>query len=105
LELKNISADFLQALNLIGPFGIGNEKPVFRIQNYVDAKLVRFGKNNEHVKLIFSGQTGYEKREAVKFFTPHENEFELLEKLKRGELLFEIEPGWNSNIPRLKIVD
>lgn len=101
LELKNISSDFLQALNLIGPFGVGNEKPVFRIQNYSDAKLVRFGKNEEHVKIVFSEP----KREAVKFFTPHEDEFELLEKLKKGELLFEIEPGWNTNIPRLKIVE
>lgn len=101
LNLKNICHDFLQALNLIGPFGVGNEKPVFRIKNYDDAKLVRFGKSGEHIKIIFSEP----KREAVKFFTPHEDEFELLEKLKKGELLFEIEPGWNTNIPRLKIVD
>jgi single-stranded-DNA-specific exonuclease len=114
LNLKNISHDFLQALNLIGPFGVGNEKPVFRIQNYDDAKLVRFGKSGEHIKIIFTGTSPLSngegsgvgvKREAVKFFTPHEDEFELLEKLKNGELLFEIEPGWNTNIPRLKIVD
>lgn len=101
LDLKNISSDFLQALNLIGPFGVGNEKPVFRIRNYSDTKLVRFGKNGEHVKIVFSEP----KREAVKFFTPHEDELGLLEKLKNGELFFEIEPGWNTNIPRLKIVD
>lgn len=105
LELKNISFDFLQALSLISPFGVGNDKPVFKIKNYNNANLVRFGKNNEHVKIIFNGLTGAEKREAVKFFTPHEEENSLLEKLKNDELFFEIEPGWNSKTPRLKIVD
>jgi single-stranded-DNA-specific exonuclease len=105
LELKNISFDFLQALSLIGPFGVGNDKPVFKIKNYSSTNLVRFGKSNEHVKIIFNGLTGAEKREAVKFFTPHEGENSLLEKLKNNELLFEIEPGWNSKTPRLKIVD
>jgi hypothetical protein len=44
------------------------------------------------------------KIEAIKFFVEKEEEEKILELHKNDLLFFEIEPGWNSPTPRLKIV-
>lgn len=103
LSVNNLTNDFYQALFLIGPFGIGNPKPVFKIVNFDTYEVSRFGKSKEHLKILFIA--GGIKREAIKFFVDEKLEFEILDKQRNGELLFEVEPGWNSNIPRLKILN
>ena len=109
LPLNNLTNDFYQALSLIGPFGMGNPKPVFKIINFDNYEIFKFGKNKEHLKITFVGTAGKNNskifREAIKFFVDEKQEFKILEKQKLGNLFFEVEPGWNTNTPRLKILD
>ena len=107
INLEKITADFFEGLKLIGPFGVGNPKPVFKIENILETKVDRFGKSKEHLKLKLVGKNLFDKRfetEAIKFFVEKSEEEEILENYKNGNLFFEIEPGWNSHTPRLKII-
>lgn len=111
ISLHEISNDLLNALNLIGPFGVGNPKPIFKIENVLETRSDRFGKSKEHLKLKLTGvnfsKNSYSKKieiEAIKFFVEKEEEEKILELHKNRELFFEIEPGWMSGNPRLRII-
>lgn len=107
INIENIDSEILDGLNLIGPFGVGNPKPIFQIQNIVETKIERFGKSKEHIKIILIGpklKTSTPSIEAIKFFTDKSDEEKLVELLSDGKLLFEIEAGWMSKKPRLKII-
>lgn len=103
IELSKITNEILSALNLIGPFGVGNPKPVFSVTQISETKIERFGKAKEHLKLRLKNDSI--EIEAIKFFVEKNVEEIILEQHKNGKLFFEIEPGWMSKTPRLKIVD
>ena len=66
INLRNINSDFYNGLTLIGPFGIGNPKPIFEIVDIANKKFERFGKKKEHLKVVLND--GKVSREAVRFF-------------------------------------
>lgn len=102
--LEEVDYKILNTLSLLAPFGVGNAIPSFRIENLKDIKSERFGKNKEHLKLILkAGEEKITIREAIKFFCDEKLENEIL-NINWGELKFQIEAGFRSNIPRLKIV-
>lgn len=108
INLENINADILAGLNLIGPFGVGNPRPVFQIKKVLESKIERFGKSGEHLKIRLIGKDLTDRkveREAIKFFVEKNEEENILEKFSNGDIFYEIEPGWMSNIPRLKIIN
>jgi single-stranded-DNA-specific exonuclease len=108
INLEKINSDFFEGLKLIGPFGVGNPKPIFKIENILYTKVERFGKSREHLKLKLSGKNLKDQIieiEAIKFFVEKELEENILEKYNSGNLFFEIEAGWMSRNPRLKIID
>ncbi len=107
INLENITPDFFEGLKLIGPFGVGNPKPIFQIENILSTKIERFGKSKEHLKLKLIGKNLQDRNfetEAIKFFVEKSEEENILEIYKNGNLFFEIEAGWNSHNPRLKII-
>ena len=56
----------MDELNLLSPFGTGNTKPLFSFQNSVPRKVEQFGKEQEHLKLVFETKNGT--LEAIAFF-------------------------------------
>jgi single-stranded-DNA-specific exonuclease len=100
IDLEDVSSEMLAGLSLIGPFGVGNPRPLFKIRDLISKEFVRFGKANEHVKVILQSRNA--KREAIKFFCDKEKEKALQENFH--EASFEIEPGWRSGPARLKII-
>jgi single-stranded-DNA-specific exonuclease len=89
INLENITNDFLSGLNLIGPFGVGNSKPIFKIKNIVSSEVVRFGKTKEHLKINFVGKNLKDQRikiEAIKFFVEKKDEEVFLENLRNDNL-------------------
>lgn len=107
IELHNISNEILLALNLIGPFGVGNPKPIFTVSKILETKVERFGKSREHLKMKLIGRNFNDRIievEAIKFFVEKNEEEKIIELHNKGELFFEIEAGWMSKNPRLKIV-
>lgn len=107
INLEKINYDLLNGLNLIGPFGVGNPRPVFQVQNILQNKFERFGKSKEHLKIKMIGKNLQDKifeLEAIKFFVEKSEEEKILEDFKNGNLFYEIEAGWMTKNPRLKII-
>lgn len=99
IDLEDVVSEFLVGLSLLGPFGVGNEKPIFKIKNIDKFEMQRFGKKGEHLKIILMSRTT--KREAVKFFVDAQEEQKLADAVR--ELTFTLEPGYRSGPPRLKV--
>lgn len=102
LHINDLTSDFLVGLNLIGPFGIGNPKPIFKIDGILETKVEKFGKSKEHLKMKFKGNNS--KIEAIKFFVENEETENILSLHNNGQLFYEVEAGWMTNNPRLKII-
>lgn len=99
IDLEDVTSEFMAGLSLLGPFGVGNKKPVFKIKNIDKFEMQRFGKKGEHLKIILMSRTT--KREAVKFFVDAQEEQKLADAVR--ELTFTLEPGYRSGPPRLKV--
>jgi single-stranded-DNA-specific exonuclease len=87
IDLHFVTNELLNALNLLGPFGIGNPKPIFKIEKILYTKVERFGKSREHLKLKLSGKNLKDQIieiEAIKFFAEKELEENILEKYNSG---------------------
>lgn len=59
---------FLQRVERLAPFGTGNPKPVFLLQNVSVREISRFGKAREHLKLKISSTESNGQVDAVTFF-------------------------------------
>ncbi|HMP67369.1 MAG TPA: single-stranded-DNA-specific exonuclease RecJ [Candidatus Paceibacterota bacterium] len=53
LLISDINYSFYKDLEKLAPFGTGNEKPIFLFENISVHTVEKFGKNKEHLKLIF----------------------------------------------------
>jgi len=52
LSLGNVSWDTLQDLQMLAPFGVGNEKPVFEFSDVLFEDVRVFGKDGNHTEII-----------------------------------------------------
>lgn len=80
LTLREVNTHTYEALRMLAPFGIENEKPVFRFTNVVVDRVLLFGAHQEHARLALSDESGGS-AEAITFFlsrTPFKDEVELL---------------------------
>ncbi|MDO4507874.1 MAG: single-stranded-DNA-specific exonuclease RecJ [Candidatus Saccharibacteria bacterium] len=55
-NLSDLSLDFLDNLSLLEPFGIGNEAPLFCLENVNVLESRRMGKDNKHLRLDVKGK-------------------------------------------------
>src|SRR3989338_4985429 len=95
-------ADILQ----LSPFGVGNPKPVFLFENIKIRKLEQFGREKQHLKLVFA-KSDCVCVSAIKFYaTPSDFNVEIQES-KTVNLLahFEKSTFGNRTEFRLRIVD
>lgn len=79
-----INRDFYKNMRILGPFGIGNTAPLFKIKYNQDIVngVREFGKNKEHIEININGLN------CIKFFVNSEEK----EKMKNsGELIGNIE--------------
>lgn len=60
LPLGHISEELVEELNLLEPFGKGNEKPLFADRSLQILKLAVLGKNRNVIKLLVKNQYGKE---------------------------------------------
>lgn len=54
LSLSEITPDFFTTLQVFKPFGIGNPKPLFLIQDFVPMGVEYLGKDGKHLKFLDS---------------------------------------------------
>lgn len=56
LSLSEINPDFFKTLQVFKPFGIGNPKPLFLIQDFIPAGVEYLGKDGKHLKFLDNGK-------------------------------------------------
>jgi len=54
MTISNIDVDFVKELEKLEPFGIGNEKPIFRLNNMKAKYIDRIGSDKNHLKLTLT---------------------------------------------------
>ncbi len=72
LSLDHITTDFYTEMRKLAPFGIGNPKPLFLIQNVAIEKVAAFGREQNHLEIFM--KNSFEKTlRAIRFFkTPND---------------------------------
>ncbi|MDE1944078.1 MAG: hypothetical protein KGH97_01095, partial [Patescibacteria group bacterium] len=68
LAPREVTLEALAQLARFAPFGMGNEKPLFRIREAEILRVSRFGKNAEHLKIAIARGECERPLEAVAFF-------------------------------------
>lgn len=53
-NLKDVSLDNYNKISALSPFGMANKKPLLAFLNIIPDKIKVFGKENNHIKLIFT---------------------------------------------------
>jgi len=67
IELSDIGENLWRTVSDFAPFGMGNEKPVFKISNAEIKQVRQFGKENNHLEIVFSN--GKKDIKAISFFS------------------------------------
>ncbi|MCX6703675.1 MAG: single-stranded-DNA-specific exonuclease RecJ [Candidatus Zambryskibacteria bacterium] len=90
----------------LGPFGVDNPKPLFCIKNVVIMSLKQFGKEKNHLELVFHKSNGKQVT-AIGFFSDPSKYGVTLDVGQTIDLLAHIEKSMFRNFPelRLRIVD
>ena len=108
LEDKDLTLENAEWLEKFEPFGLGNSRPVFLVEDctIIDKKLI--GREKQHVKLILS--TGTQNIYSKKFEAIHFNASNSYEKIQPGDridIVFSLEiNSWNNHRKvQLKIKD
>ena len=100
IRLDELGFKLLESMNTYKPFGMGNPKPLFLVENFEAEKISFIGKWREHLK--------FDNRYGFKIFGFGFWEyFEELKKAKKFDIVFDIsEDNWNGKRGlMMKIVD
>ena len=67
LKLDDVNHLLVNDLKKLSPYGMGNAEPLFAFKGVVPTAVEQFGKTKEHLKFMFSTETG--PLEAINFFS------------------------------------
>jgi len=106
LSLDEINVDTYGLAEKLAPFGVGNPKPIFLLKNVSPKTVRQFGKEGNHLEIIFENNVG-EEIKAIGFFQTAES---FNKSIKVGEplnLAATLEKSYFGRTPeiRLRIVD
>ena len=105
LKLSDIGENLWSTISQFAPFGMGNEKPIFKILKVEIKSVKQFGKESNHLEVIFN--EGDREVKAISFFSsPESYSFPLTPGLYIN-LFAHLEKSYFRNRPelRLRIVD
>lgn len=84
LTLAEVSSELYTSLRMVAPFGVGNEKPLFRFAGVTLERVLAFGSAKEHVRLTLSDR-GRGTIDAVSFFATRAPYRDTLELVSAGD--------------------
>ncbi|MCX5780514.1 MAG: single-stranded-DNA-specific exonuclease RecJ, partial [Firmicutes bacterium] len=87
IESEDITAELMQELDLLRPFGMGNPQPRFVLRGHAIGKLTRVGKKREHLRFL----TGINRLTGIAF--NREDRYDYPLQIYGQDLLFELD--WN----------
>ncbi len=102
LNLDDINSSTYALIEKLGPFGVGNPKPVFLFKNIRVKKIKPFGKTKNHLELSFENSVG-EVFNAISFFTKTTDP---LQSIKEGDVLSmkaTLEKSYFKRYPELRL--
>ncbi len=105
LSLDEVNHSLFKEISKLGPFGTGNDKPLFAFKNVIPRLVEKFGKGKEHLTLVFETNSG--RLEAIAFFASVDD-FKVIPSIENPfTLLAHIEHSVFMNRPqlRLRLVD
>lgn len=102
LELSQVGESLWQTISQFAPFGIGNEKPIFKIPHAKIISVKKFGKENNHLEISLSNGM-----KAISFFTDPTSYSVLLTPGTHVNMHAHLEKSYFRNRPelRLRILD
>ncbi len=105
LDISKVNENIANQILQLAPFGIGNDKPLFIFQNIIPSRVNRFGKEKNHLEVVFENAT--KNVRAIGFFKSPEDWGDILKEGMKTNLAAHIEKsGWNGRTEiRLRIVD
>jgi single-stranded-DNA-specific exonuclease len=68
LSLSDVHYDTYKEMSKLAPFGVGNPKPLFAFQNVVAKEIKSFGKEKNHLEVIYEDEKG-KRVKAISFST------------------------------------
>lgn len=101
VSLGEVGEDLWDLVSRFAPFGMANEKPVFKLTNVPIKSMKQFGKTKEHLELVLGS-----KLKAISFFSTPES-FKIDPKQEICTVHAHLEKSFFLNRPeiRLRIVD
>jgi single-stranded-DNA-specific exonuclease len=105
INLDDIGENLWNLVSSFAPFGMGNEKPIFKIPKAEIKSVKKFGKENNHLEVTFNG--GNKEVKAISFFSSPESFKVALVPGVSVNLLASLEKSYFRNRPelRLRIID
>jgi single-stranded-DNA-specific exonuclease len=106
LSLSDVNWDNYKVVEQLAPYGTGNHKPLFLLRNVVPKDVKHFGKEKNHLELVFVKPDG-KKLSAITFFKTSKDWGRDVEPEKPVNLVATFEKSMFKNYPelRLRIVD
>ncbi|MFM2357330.1 MAG: single-stranded-DNA-specific exonuclease, single-stranded-DNA-specific exonuclease [Candidatus Parcubacteria bacterium] len=106
LALGDVNQKFWNDIEKLAPFGVGNPKPVFLFENVTPSKVGLFGKQKNHLEVVFDRNMDRSLK-AIGFFMIPEQFSTVPEAGKKMNMVATIEKSFFMNRPeiRLRIVD
>lgn len=105
IRLEDIDRGLLHTLASLAPFGEGNPKPIFKLNEVIPTNVLTFGGAKNHTKLIFEMDNGH--IEAIAFFKTPE-QFDISPEVGKSlTLIAHIEESFfmGRKQTRLRIID
>ncbi len=105
INMDDVGENLWSLVSNFAPFGMGNKKPVFKIPKAEIKSVKQFGKENNHLEVVFNG--GEKEIKAISFFSDPASYSMMLTPGTRISLLANLEKSFFRNRPelRLRIVD
>ncbi len=105
ISMDDIGENLWSLVSSFAPFGMGNKKPIFKIPKAEIKSVKKFGKEGNHLEVVFNG--GAREVKAIAFFSDPASYSVLLTPGTRISLLANLEKSFFRDRPelRLRIVD
>ena len=109
ISVSDVGENLWSTISQFAPFGMGNRKPIFKISKAEIKSVKKFGKEGNHLEIIFTDRNlpAYRQVKAISFFSGPENFSIALTPGVSVNLLANLEKSYFRDRPelRLRIVD
>lgn len=101
IKTSDVGENLWNTISQFAPFGMGNKKPVFKIPKAEIKSVKKFGKEGNHLEVVFNG--GDKEIKAISFFSSPENFDTALTPGRSVNVFANLEKSYFRNRPELRL--